>query len=103
MALHGPHISPNSKFSLGSEYYRWAQTVTEAVSKTVVNEASQNLPGIKLNSKMMSPWGLHSLYQASITYLRMDREASTLDSVDALKTLRETLRALDARWKAAGL
>lgn len=102
MALHDPHISSKSEFSHGSDSYRRARTVTEEVSKTVATKSSQSLPEIKINSEIMSPWGLHLLYQASVTYIRMNREASTLDSLEALKILRQTLKALDLRWKAAG-
>jgi hypothetical protein len=102
LALHEPHLSSDSEFSVGSDQHRYARTVTETVSKLVATESSQQLLKIALNPEIISPWGLQLVYQASVTCIRLNRETNTLNSAEALKILQQTLRALDVRWKAAG-
>jgi hypothetical protein len=107
MALHEPWVSSNSdsnsSFLVDSNCSRHAKTVIEAISEMIATKSSQNLPGIARNSETISPWGSHVVYQASVTYIRLNREASTSDSLEALKILQQTLRVLDMRWKAAGM
>jgi hypothetical protein len=107
MALHEPRVSSNndsnSSFLVDSDCSRYAKTVTEAISKMIATKSSQHLPGIARNLERISPWGSHMVYQASVTYIRLNREASTSDSLEALEILQQTLRVLDMRWKAAGM
>ena len=69
----------------------------------IAAKSPQHLPEIARNTEMISPWGSHVIYQAIVTYTRMNREVSTSDSLEAQKILQQTLRVLGMRWKAAGM
>jgi hypothetical protein len=43
-----------------------------------------------------------TVYQASVVYMRLNREANSSNYLEVLKTLQQALRVLDVRWKAAG-
>ena len=103
LALHEPRISLNSGTLVNSDHCRYARSVTEEVSKIVAITSPQYLPGLILSSWGVSIWGSRLVYQASVTYIRLNREASTFDSLEDLKILQQSLRVLDVRWKAAGI
>lgn len=103
IALHEPQVSSNSGFSIDPDHCHYASSVSEAVSKTVAATVPQYLPGLGLNSEKVSVWGLHLIYQASVVYMRLNREANSSNYLEVLKTLQQALRVLDVRWKAAGV
>jgi hypothetical protein len=103
MALHEPRFSSDRGLLGNSDHCRYARSVTEAVSEMVVTNSPQYLPGLALSRGGFSLWGPRLVYQAGVTYIRLNRKVSTLDSLQALKILQQSLRVVDIRWKAAGI
>jgi hypothetical protein len=103
MVLHETSLSSRHGCSIDSDRYNYARTVIEAVSKRTAITSPQYLPGLVLDSEGISPWGSHLVYLSCVTYIRLSLETENLDSLEALKLLKQTLSTLDKRWKAAGI
>lgn len=102
MALYEPWISSHNGPAIDSSHCQRAGTALEMISMKIVENLPEKLPKLIHNNEGVSPWGLYLAYQAYVTFLRLNRETGNLDAVKAMNLLKQTLRALNTRWRAAG-
>ncbi|KAM0263350.1 hypothetical protein ACHAQJ_001206 [Trichoderma viride] len=65
----------------------------------ILNEKQSEIAS---NVTRTSPWGVYAEYQAAAIHVRLMSQSNTLKSLEALDTLRQSLKVLDTRWKLGG-
>lgn len=73
------------------------------ISAKTVDCLPDKITYLKQNIQRIPPWGLYLLYQAGVTYLRLEHDSGSPGLIKELQNLRQTFRTMDVRWRVAGV
>jgi hypothetical protein len=85
-----------------TDRFQRARNALETLSYKIAEHLPEEVVHLASHLDKIAPWGIFLAYSTAVTYMRLCRETANPDSLEALQLLKQTLRTLDRRWKAAG-
>jgi hypothetical protein len=77
--------------------------ITRRVAQNIVASSQIFLDSVPEALKQVSPIVLHSPYKAASVYITLNRESPSVESLQALETLKAALAVKNRKWKVAGM
>ncbi|KUJ08129.1 putative fungal-specific transcription factor, partial [Mollisia scopiformis] len=100
VALYTPQLDSNDPRFVETNSSRRARVGIQQITETIKGNLVDNDCFFGRNPEELSPWGIFFAYHICAIHMRSSRENPA--SLLIVKSLKETFRAIDIRWNAAG-
>ncbi|MCJ1443426.1 MAG: hypothetical protein MMC23_003924 [Stictis urceolatum] len=101
VALHNPWLYPEGPGESDTDRSQRAKVVIQQITETINTNLVERQCFLGQDFEDVSPWGLFFAYHICGYHTRYKR--GNAESIMLVKSLRETLLAIDTRWNVVGV